>query len=228
MFCSVRACRELEAMSGARSTRRKRTRSNGAPVVLATPANRCANSKLDRSPSASSTACVGTCRALLRLSRRLSTGSKLTRLTASEPPPLPRRDVGHRPNDRPGARPGHLRGFESWPGWSGINGARELQCGHGAAVGLVARCCPAAVRVGDGADDCQSQAGASVVAGAPGVWACEALEGVWQELCREAGTGVGDFDRQIGAGGPGGDHDRRSWWREPQGVVDQVIGQPCS
>jgi hypothetical protein len=73
-------------------------------------------------------------------------------------------------------------------GWAGINRARELQRGYGAAVGPVARCGPATVRVCDGADDRQSQAGAAVAAGASGVWACEALEGVWQELCRETGT----------------------------------------
>ena len=65
--------------------------------------------------------------------------------------------------------------------------------------------------------------GASVAARASGVGAREALEGMWQELSRETGTRIGDLDRQIRAYGPGRDHDRRSCWREPQGVVDQVI-----
>jgi hypothetical protein len=77
--------------------------------------------------------------------------------------------------------------------------------------------------VGDGAHDRQSQAGASVAAGTPGVWAREALEGVWQVFCRETGTGIGDLDYQVRASGPGRDHDRRSCRREPQGVIDQVI-----
>jgi hypothetical protein len=104
-----------------------------------------------------------------------------------------------------------------------ISRTRKLQRGHGAAVGPVARCRPSAVGTRDGAHDRQSEAGAPVAAGAPGIRPPEALEGVRQELRRETRSRVADLDHHARAGCPGRDHDRRSGGREPQRIVDQVV-----
>jgi hypothetical protein len=76
---------------------------------------------------------------------------------------------------------------------------------------------------GDGPDDGQPQAGASVVAGPAGIRPPETLERVRQESGREAGAVVADLDAKVGAVGAGGEHDHRAARGEPQRVVQQVV-----
>ena len=76
---------------------------------------------------------------------------------------------------------------------------------------------------GDGLNDGQTQAGASVVTGPAGIRPPEALERVRQETGREARAVVADLDTEIAAIRGGGEHDRRAAWREPQRVVQEVI-----
>ena len=100
---------------------------------------------------------------------------------------------------------------------------RQTQSYDGSAARRIASDRRSAVRAGDGLDDGEPQAGASVVTGAAGIRAPEALECVRQESWREAGTIIADLDVKVRAAGPGGQHDDRAARGEPHRVIQQVV-----
>ena len=98
-----------------------------------------------------------------------------------------------------------------------------MQSYDGSAARRVAGDRDSAMRAGDGLDDGEPQAGSSVVTGAAGIRAPEALERMRQETGREAGTMVADLDVKVRAAGLDGQHDDRAAGGEPQCVVQEVV-----
>src|SRR6266704_1294798 len=72
------------------------------------------------------------------------------------------------------------------------------------------------VTTGDGVDDGQPQPGAATLAGAGGIGAAEPLEGVRQELRREAGPLIADLEDDHAVVPPGVDTDHAAWRGCPQ------------